>query len=409
MSSVIFLQLALSGLLFNNVGAIQQQPDITVKLETRGTVFEAQSQCYDPLLKSDGGDGGDGKLSRDEYSFFIEQYVNNTESGNHSLDNLSEYHGLIISNFNGTIDAYSQVFDASFLSMRQFCSSLDICSEEGTSVDGINESLPIFKEDIESGAVDTMSEQLKKMYLHKLCEDTIENINEIYSSFGREENFGISLEYEFHTYVIDKSDVERRLSIEWDRFLHETDVGHFVGYILTSVEVIGDCPGDHTSDSLLLDTTENKEHNCYIVRLSSTASTNKANLSPNDQVAAQVTNELQNIIENDTFGYGCQDDEGCLIVLMLPTKKEVEIKQNLSPLYISLGGVAAVGLLVAIPFIIRRRGGTTVGGNKDLNNDVDIEFPISVPIEDEDIMCDESASLSDSTSSYIEIATIEFA
>ena len=52
---------------------------------------------------------------------------------------------------------------------------------------------------------------------------------------------------------------------------------------------------------------------------------------------------------------------------------------------------------------------SSVGGNKDLSNDVDIEFPISVPFEDEDIMCDESASLSDSTSSYIEIATIEFA
>lgn len=282
--SAIFLQLALSGLLFNNVGAIQQPSDITVKLEARGTVFEAQSQCYEPLLKADGGDDGDGKLSRDEYSFFIEQYVNGTESGNHSLDNLSEYHGLIISNFNGTIDAYSQVFDASFLSMRQYCSSFDVCSDEGIGVDGINESLPIFKEDLESGAVNAMSERLKKIYLHKLCEDTIENINEMYSSFGREETFGISLEYEFHTYVIDKADVETRLNIEWDKFLHETDVGHFVGYVLTSVEVIGDCPVDHRSDKLLLDTAENKEHNCYIVRLSSTARTDEANLSPNDQL-----------------------------------------------------------------------------------------------------------------------------
>lgn len=46
---------------------------------------------------------------------------------------------------------------------------------------------------------------------------------------------------------------------------------------------------------------------------------------------------------------------------------------------------------------------------KNANQDVDIEFPISVPSEDEDIMCDESASLSDSTSSYKEIATINFA
>lgn len=249
MYSVLFLQLALTGLLFNKLGAsaIQQQPNVNtptsssaVKLEARGTVFEAQSQCYDPLLKSDRD--GDGKLSRDEYSFFIEQYAHKTESGSHSDDSLSEYHGLIISNFNGTIDANSQVFDATFLSLRQFCTNLNICGEEEASGDGGTRSgsLPILKEDIESGALDTTSGQIKKIYLHSLCEDTIENINTMYSSFGRKEIFDISLEYEFHTYVIDKVDVEKRLSIEWEKFLHETDVGHFVGYVSTSVKVIGE-------------------------------------------------------------------------------------------------------------------------------------------------------------------------
>lgn len=91
--------------------------------------------------------------------------------------------------------------------------------------------------------------------------------------------------------------------------------------------------------------------------MSSTARTNKANILPNDQVAAQVTNELKNAIENDTFGHGCHDGNSCLIVLIFPTENEV-YRKDLSPLYISLGGVTAGVLLVVIPFVRRQRRGT---------------------------------------------------
>ncbi len=203
-----------------------------ISLNTAKAVFEPISQCWEPLLSKA---GDDTFVTREEYSSFIQFYLDTahdgegdgTDNDNHSH---SHAHDIIVNNFNGSIDPNAEIFDETFEKLIDYCRRTGLCGENYDK-----NSFPVFARDVAT----LTTKNTKSTFLLVACDKTVEMINDIYNSFGREESFVIDLNYQFYS-AITITEVADVMIYQWDKFLRGTEVSHPVGYDKTSVEVTGE-------------------------------------------------------------------------------------------------------------------------------------------------------------------------
>jgi len=349
-----------------------------ISLNTAKAVFEPISQCWEPLL-SEAGD--DTFVTREEYSSFIQFYLDTAHEGE-GTDHHS--HDIIVNNFNGSIDPNAEIFDETFEKLIDYCKRTGLCGENYDK-----NSFPVFARDVAS----VTKGSSKSTFLLVVCDKTVEMINDVYSSFGREESFVIDLNYQFYS-AITITEVADVMIYQWDKFLRGTEVSHPVGYDKTSVEVTGNCEVEEAGAAMVEET--DLEIKCYEVTLSMEARTAANNPFTNEEVATDIKEEVGSAVEDERLGFACKDT-GCQIAMYIETPEGNGTRgpdgsltppepKNFLPLYLSMGGAAFIGLIVGVAGVRRCKKQTAAYSP---TNSLGVDFPINVPNEDEDVMIED--------------------
>ncbi len=337
-----------------------------ISLNTAKAVFEPISQCWEPLMDKA---GDDTFLTREEYTSFIQYYLDAAQEDNGNGNSNGHSHGhshgddggfdIIVNNFNGSVDPNAQVFDETFEQLIDYCKRTELCDKNYDK-----DAFPVFAQDVQS--VIATKQSSESTFLLVVCDKTVEKINDVYNSFGRDESFIVDLNYQFYS-AINMTEIADVMIYQWDKFLRDTEVSHPVGYDKTSVEVTGNCKVEEEGAAMVEET--DLEIKCYEVTLSMEARTAESNPFTNEEVAADIQREVGSAVEDERLGFACKDT-GCRIAMYIEADDDgtrpgdgngdssltPPKPKNFLPLYLSMGGAAFVGLIIGVLGVRRCRG-----------------------------------------------------